>query len=78
VVELQGYAESRGSDDYNYRLTRDRVDAVARYLVQRHGIELRRVSAVGMGKVPQSNGKVDRDALAKSRRVDIVLLAPQS
>jgi outer membrane protein OmpA-like peptidoglycan-associated protein len=78
VVELQGYADSRGSDDYNYRLTRDRVDAVARYLVQRHGIELRRVSAVGMGKVPQSNGKVDRDALAKSRRVDIVLLAPQS
>jgi outer membrane protein OmpA-like peptidoglycan-associated protein len=78
VVELQGYADSRGSDDYNYRLTRDRVDAVTRYLVQRHGIELRRVSSVGMGKAPQTNGKADRDTLAKSRRVDIVLLAPQS
>jgi outer membrane protein OmpA-like peptidoglycan-associated protein len=78
VVELQGYADSRGSDDYNYRLTRDRVDAVTRYLVQRHGIELRRVSSVGMGKAPQTNGKANRETLAKSRRVDIVLLAPQS
>jgi outer membrane protein OmpA-like peptidoglycan-associated protein len=79
VVELQGYADPRGNDDYNYRLTRDRVDAVVRYLVQRHGIELHRVSAVGMGKAPLDNGaRKDRDTLAKSRRVDIVLLAPQS
>ena len=79
VVELQGFADPRGTDVYNYRLTRERVDAVIRHLVQRHGIELRRIHAVGMGKVPQdAGGKADRDALAKSRRVDIVLLAPQS
>jgi outer membrane protein OmpA-like peptidoglycan-associated protein len=78
VVELQGFADSRGSDLYNYRLTRDRVDAVTRYLVQQ-GIELRRIYAVGMGKAPRENvGKADREALARSRRVDIVLLAPQS
>ena len=78
VVELHGFADSRGSDVYNYRLTRDRVDAVTRYLVQQ-GIELRRIYAVGMGKVPQESGvKADRDAFSKSRRVDIVLLAPQS
>lgn len=78
VVELQGFADPRGSDVYNYRLTRDRVDAVTRYLVQQ-GVELRRIHAVGMGKARQeTGGKADRDALAKSRRVDIVLLAPQS
>ncbi len=78
VVELHGFADSRGSDVYNYRLTRDRVDAVTRYLVQQ-GIELRRIYAVGMGKATQESGaKADRDALSKSRRVDIVLLAPQS
>lgn len=78
VVELQGFADSRGSDLYNYRLTRERVEAVTRYLVQQ-GIELRRIHAVGMGKAPAENGgKADREALAKSRRVDIVLLAPQS
>jgi len=78
VVELQGFADSRGSDVYNQRLTRDRVDAVVRYLVQRHGVELRRIFGVGMGKAPQTAGDgAGRDALAKSRRVDIVLLAPQ-
>jgi len=78
VVELQGFADSRGGDVYNYRLTRDRVDAVTRYLVQK-GIELRRIYAVGMGKAPQESvAKADRDARSKSRRVDIVLLAPQS
>ena len=78
VVELQGFADSRGSDLYNYRLTRERVEAVTRYLVQQ-GIELRRIYAVGMGKAPrETGGKADREALAKSRRVDIVLLAPQS
>jgi outer membrane protein OmpA-like peptidoglycan-associated protein len=78
VVELQGFADSRGSDVYNQRLTRDRVDAVVRYLVQRHGVELRRIFGVGMGKAPQTAGDgAGRDALAKSRRVEIVLLAPQ-
>ena len=78
VVELHGFADSRGSDVYNYRHTRDRVDAVTRYLVQQ-GIELRRIYAVGMGKATQESGaKADREALSKSRRVDIVLLAPQS
>ena len=78
VVELQGFADPRGADQYNYRLTRERVDAVIRYLVQRHGIELRRVYAIGMGKERRPAGApTGREALAKSRRVDIVLLAPQ-
>ena len=79
ALELQGFADSRGSDRYNYQLTRERVDAVVRYLVQRHGIDLRRIHAVGMGKVaPAAGEKPTRDMLAKSRRVDIRLVAPQS
>ena len=79
ALELQGFADPRGSDRYNYQLTRERVDAVVRYLVQRHGIDLRRIHAVGMGKVaPAAGEKPTRDMLAKSRRVDIRLVAPQS
>ena len=79
VLELQGFADPRGSDRYNYVLTRDRVDAVVRYLVQRHSIDLRRIAAVGMGKIALAAGeKGDKDTFAKSRRVDIRLLAPQS
>jgi outer membrane protein OmpA-like peptidoglycan-associated protein len=79
VLELQGFADPRGSDRYNYVLTRDRVDAVVRYLVQRHNIDLRRIAAVGMGKIALAAGeKGGKDSFAKSRRVDIRLLAPQS
>jgi outer membrane protein OmpA-like peptidoglycan-associated protein len=79
VLELQGYADSRGTDRYNYQLTRDRVDSVVRYLVMREGVDLRRIAAVGMGKVALTAGeKADKDTYAKMRRVEMRLLAPQS
>lgn len=78
VLELQGFADSRGSDRYNYQLTRERVDTVIRHLVQR-GVDLRRIHAVGMGKqLPATGEKATRETFAKSRRVEIRLLAPQS
>jgi outer membrane protein OmpA-like peptidoglycan-associated protein len=79
VVELQGFADARGADRYNYQLTRERVDAVARYLVMRGGIDIRRIHSVGMGKVVLAAGeKASNDTYAKARRVDIRLLSPQS
>ena len=79
VLELQGFADQRGTDRYNYQLTRDRVDAVVRYLVQRHGIDLRRLHAVGMGKATLATGdKGNKETFAKSRRVEMRLLSPQS
>src|SRR5262245_14339234 len=79
VLELQGFADARGTDKYNYQLTRDRVDAVVRYLVMREGVDLRRIAAVGMGKEPVAAGeKPNKDTYAKSRRVEMRLLAPQS
>jgi outer membrane protein OmpA-like peptidoglycan-associated protein len=79
VLELQGFADQRGTDRYNYQLTRDRVDSVMRYLVQRHGIDLRRLYAVGMGKATLAAGeKGNKETFAKSRRVELRLLAPQS
>ena len=44
------FADARGTDRYNYQLTRERVDAVVRYLVMREGVDLRRIAAVGMGR----------------------------
>jgi outer membrane protein OmpA-like peptidoglycan-associated protein len=79
ALEVQGFADARGTDRYNYRLTQDRVDAVVRYLVQRHGIDLRRVHALGMGKAALMSGeKPSREVFAKSRRVELRIVAPQS
>jgi outer membrane protein OmpA-like peptidoglycan-associated protein len=79
ILELQGFADSQGSDRYNRELARERVEAVMRYLVQHHGIELRQLRAIAMGKVALGAGeKASPEALARARRVDIRLLAPWS
>ena len=79
VLELQGFADARGTDRYNYQLTRERVDSVVRYLVMNEGVDLRRIAAVGMGKVALTAGeKANKDTYAKMRRVEMRLLAPQS
>ena len=79
ILELQGFADLRGSDRYNRELARERVEVVMRYLVQRHGIELRQLRALSVGKVALGAGeKASPEALARARRVDIRLLAPWS
>jgi outer membrane protein OmpA-like peptidoglycan-associated protein len=79
VLELQGFTDPRGNDRQNNDLARERVEAVTRYLVQHHGIELRQLRAFAMGKVALAAGeKPSTEAFAKARRVDIRLLAPWS
>jgi outer membrane protein OmpA-like peptidoglycan-associated protein len=76
IVELVGYTDPMGGDRYNLRLSRERVDAVARYLVQTQGIEPRRIHAVGLGKAAQPAGQASKGAIRRSRRVDVRVLAP--
>jgi len=79
ILELQGFADPRGSDRHNNELARERVEAVIRYLVKQHGIELRQLRAVAMGKVALGAGEKPTPAtFAEARRVDIRLLAPWS
>jgi outer membrane protein OmpA-like peptidoglycan-associated protein len=79
VLELQGFADPRGSDRYNSELARERVEAAMRYLVQRRGVELRQLRAIAMGKEELVAGeKPSTEALAKARRVEIRLFAPWS
>jgi outer membrane protein OmpA-like peptidoglycan-associated protein len=79
ILELQGFSDPRGTDRYNNQLARERIDGVIRYLVERHGIELRQIRAVAMGKVALAAGeKPTPEFFARARRVDMRLLAPWS
>src|SRR5678816_1113876 len=73
ILELQGFADSQGSDRYNRELARERVEGVVSYLVQRHGIELRQLRGTAMGRVTLAPGeKPSAESLARARRVDTV------
>jgi len=77
VIELQGHTDSVGDDRFNLRLSRERADAVVRHLVQKHGIELRRIHALGLGKAMPTADNGTREGRAKNRRLDIRVLTPQ-
>ena len=73
LVEVQGHADDRGSDEHNIELTRDRAASVVMAL-SRRGILPRRMRSAGYGeRCPAIPGTTDR-ARDANRRVEIVVL----
>ena len=68
-IEIGGHTDSRGSDDYNLRLSQARAFSVMSYLIS-NGIDATRLSAVGYG---ENNPIADNDSeegMAKNRRIE--------
>jgi outer membrane protein OmpA-like peptidoglycan-associated protein len=75
VLEVSGYADSRGSINLNRQLSQRRADAVIRYLVENHQIPLRRiVTPFGYGETNPVAENDTREGRAQNRRVEIKLL----
>ena len=67
-VDLEGYADPTGTYEYNVGLSQRRVETVRRYLVEK-GVELPRISSVGLGPI-MTAGLPDE----KKRRVTVRLM----
>src|SRR6476619_5574502 len=75
VLEVSGYADSRGSINLNRQLSQRRADAVIRYLVESHNIPLRRIiTPFGYGELNPVAENESREGRAQNRRVEIKLL----
>ena len=73
LVEVQGHADDRASDEYNIRLTRDRAAAVVLAL-RRRGIAPERLRSAGYGeRCPEVVG-TSAEARAANRRVEIKVI----
>jgi outer membrane protein OmpA-like peptidoglycan-associated protein len=73
MVELQGYTDSTGSEQYNINLSQRRAEAVTRYLVSKN-IPLFRISIVGLGEeMPVANNNTS-DGRSRNRRVEVKVL----
>jgi len=78
VLEVQGFADPRGSQQANLELSRQRASAVVRYLSEKHEVPLFRMRTLGMGAVnavKDDNGRLSNE---KSRRVEIHVLRNDS
>lgn len=74
ILEIQGFADSTGSDVYNNQLTQKRADAVRRYLAEQHNIPLFRMHILGFGEVRAVADNQTREGRAQNRRVEVRLL----
>ncbi|WDP92569.1 MAG: OmpA family protein [Desulfobacter sp.] len=67
MIEVGGHTDTRGSEEYNQKLSERRAEAVKNELI-RNGVDARRIRAVGYGETqPVSSSH------AMNRRVEIVI-----
>jgi outer membrane protein OmpA-like peptidoglycan-associated protein len=73
MIEVAGHTDSRGSDEYNQKLSEQRAESVANALTARD-VEPLRLDAVGYGEtnpIAVNNSKAGRE---QNRRVELTLL----
>jgi outer membrane protein OmpA-like peptidoglycan-associated protein len=76
LVEIQGFADSTGSESFNITLSQHRAENVLRYLVSKN-VPLFRVSIIGLGEVNPVADNSTRAGREQNRRVEVrVLRAP--
>ncbi len=75
VIEVGGFTDSTGSEAKNFRLSRQRADAVVQYLAVNHKIPLRRfVTPMGYGKTAAVADNTTSAGRAQNRRVEVKML----
>lgn len=73
AVQINGYTDNLGSADANLRLSKQRAEAVADYLVDQ-GIDRERIMALGFGEQRPIASNETEQGRVKNRRVAILLL----
>ena len=74
-IEVAGHTDSTGGEAKNFRLSRERADAVIQYLAVNHKIPLRRfVTPMGYGKTEAVADNTTAAGRAQNRRVEVKMM----
>jgi outer membrane protein OmpA-like peptidoglycan-associated protein/ABC-type taurine transport system substrate-binding protein len=71
VVDIEGNTDSTGSREYNMQLSRERAEAVKRYLMEKHGYPASRMRTAGNGPDHPMDTNATPEGREKNRRTDI-------
>jgi outer membrane protein OmpA-like peptidoglycan-associated protein len=77
LVELQGFTDDRGGENYNANLSQRRAEAALRYLVSK-SVPLFRISIVGLGEANPVAPNNTREGRGQNRRVEVRVLRSAS
>jgi outer membrane protein OmpA-like peptidoglycan-associated protein len=71
-VQVEGFTDSQGANDYNLELSQSRADSVAMAIIQR-GIDAQRVRALGYGEQYPVASNANDGSRQLNRRVEIIV-----
>ena len=77
MIEVQGFTDKTGTADINEKLSQDRAEAAARYLVNQHQIPVRDINMLGSGYASPVGDDKTRDGRKQNRRVEVRLFVPE-
>lgn len=73
-IEVQGHTDSRGTEEYNQKLSVERATTVSNYLAQ-NGIMASRLSVKGFGEMAAKYDNNTTEGQAQNRRVEFLITA---
>jgi outer membrane protein OmpA-like peptidoglycan-associated protein len=71
-VQVEGFTDSQGPDEYNLELSQSRADSVAMAIIQR-GVDAQRVRALGYGEGYPVASNASAGSRQLNRRVEIIV-----
>lgn len=72
-VQVDGHTDNVGNQEANKKLSQDRSDAVVKYLVEKKGVDAKRLSGKGFGDSQPIADNKSKKGQAKNRRVDFTV-----
>ena len=76
AIEIEGFTDKTGSQEYNLGLSRRRADAVARYLTESANVPLVKIHLLGLGEDQPAEANNTRQGRKENRRVEVRVMAP--
>jgi OOP family OmpA-OmpF porin len=74
-VKLEGHTDSKGSEDYNQRLSERRASAVQQYIVKEGGTKESKITSAGYGELKPVETNNTDEGRAKNRRVEVLIMS---
>lgn len=71
-VQIEGFTDSEGPNDYNIELSQTRADLVAMAILER-GVEAERVRAIGYGELFPVASNSSADSRQVNRRIEVIV-----
>jgi len=72
IVKISGHTDNIGKEPYNLKLSTQRADVVAEFLVD-NGVDIDRVSSVGLGSAKPIASNTTETGRKKNRRVELLI-----